>query len=97
MIHGFSNYPTEGDLTQLNSLDFMKMKWNLNVGFADHTIDTTNLPLMVLAKNASWLEKHITISRNWRGPDWQPSLEPEEFTIMEKQIDKFQNSLKYQL
>jgi len=93
LIHGFSNYPTEGSLTQLNSLDYMKKKWGLNVGFADHTTDTTNLPLMALAKNSTWLEKHITLSRNLRLPDWQPSLEPLEFTVMMKQLSKYSQYL----
>jgi len=93
LIHGFSNYPTEGELVQLNSLDFMKKRWKVKVGFADHTTDTTNIPLMVLSKNATWIEKHITLSRNLRGPDWQPSLEPTEFSIMVNQIRKYRNYL----
>ena len=70
----------------------MKQKWGWML-VADHTTDTTNVPLMVMAKNASWLEKHVTISRNLRLPDWQPSLEPDEFSIMMKQLSKYSDYL----
>lgn len=94
IFHGFSNYPTEYEDLSLNSLDFIREQWpQFKVGFADHTLDTSEVPLMVLSKNVDYLEKHITLSRNNRNYDWQVSLEPDEFKIMVNQVKKYNKAL----
>ena len=94
IFHGFSNYPTEYEDLNLNALDFIKHEWpEFKRGFADHSLDTTEIPVMVLAKGVDYLEKHITLSRNIRNYDWQVSLEPEEFKIMVSQVKKYKRAL----
>ena len=67
LMHGFSNYPTEVEDLNLNSLDYLKEEFpQYTTGLADHSLDTTNIPLMVLAKGCEYLEKHITLTRNNR-------------------------------
>ncbi|MDH5523665.1 MAG: N-acetylneuraminate synthase family protein [Desulfobulbaceae bacterium] len=93
LLHGYSNYPTEDEELNLGALDYMRNTWKLPVGFADHSTDTTVVPMMAMAKEAKWLEKHITLSRNDRRYDWQPSLTPEEFAVMVSQIRHYQRCL----
>ena len=93
LMHGYSNYPTEGKELNLNSLDFMLKNWKLPIGFADHSVDTETIPAMALAKGISWIEKHITVSRNDRNYDWQPSLDPEDFTIFVQNLNKYSKTL----
>jgi N,N'-diacetyllegionaminate synthase len=93
LLHGFSDYPTETQNLRLNSLGFLKEKYGYPVGFADHSTDTTEIPLMCLAKGVEFLEKHITISRDDRNYDWQVSLEEEDFLIMVKKVHKYYKSL----
>lgn len=93
LLHGYSNYPTEESELNLNAIDYMKETWKLPVGFADHTTDTTVVPMMVMAKGAEWLEKHITMSRNDRRYDWQPSLNPEEFRILMTNVALYKKTL----
>lgn len=93
LMHGFSNYPTEVEDLQLNSLDYLSDKFNLAVGFADHSLDTQNIPLMVLAKGCEYIEKHITLSRNDRNLDYQVSLYPHEFSIMVSALKHYQKAL----
>ncbi|WP_339686754.1 N-acetylneuraminate synthase family protein [uncultured Nonlabens sp.] len=93
LMHGFSNYPTEVEDLQLNSLDYLFDKFKLPVGFADHSLDTQNIPLMSLAKGCRFLEKHITLSRNDRNLDYQVSLYPHEFSIMVSTIKHYQQAL----
>lgn len=90
---GYSNYPTEIEEQNLNALDFLKDTFHLKVGFADHSLDTTNIPLMVLSKGCEYLEKHITLSRNKRNFDWQVSLYPHEFGMMVQAIDHYRQAL----
>ena len=93
IFSGFSNYPTEIEDLNLNVIESLKKKYDLPIGFADHSLDTTNIPLMVLAKGYSYLEKHITISRNKRHYDYQVSLYPEEFSVMVKLLKHYFKAL----
>ncbi|WP_445383549.1 N-acetylneuraminate synthase family protein [Robiginitalea sp. IMCC43444] len=97
IIHGYSNYPTEIEDQRLNSLDAIQQEFNCETGFADHSLDLREIPLMVLAKGAKYLEKHITLSRNDRKYDWQVSLYPEEFSIMVQTIRHYKKALGLKL
>lgn len=93
LFTGYSNYPTEIEDFNLNVLDAFDKKFGLPTGFADHSLDTINMPLMILAKGCTYIEKHITISRNNRNFDYQVSLYPHEFAIMVNAIKHYTLSL----
>lgn len=93
ILHGFSNYPTEGRDLNLNALDHMAETWGLPVGMADHTLDTEGVPLICLGKGAAFIEKHICLSRNDRNYDWQVSLEPDEFRMLTATVHKYSKTL----
>jgi spore coat polysaccharide biosynthesis protein SpsF len=94
LMHGFSNYPTEVEDLNLNTLDYFRNEYSeYTTGFADHSLDTTNIPLMVLAKGCEYLEKHITLTRNNRNFDYQVSLYPSEFTTMVANIRHYEQAL----
>jgi sialic acid synthase SpsE/spore coat polysaccharide biosynthesis protein SpsF (cytidylyltransferase family) len=93
IIHGFSNYPTEVEDLNLNALDAIADEFGHKIGLADHSIDSTEIPLMALAKGATYLEKHITVSRNDRHYDWQVSLYPDEFASMVNKVAHYTKAL----
>lgn len=94
LMHGFSNYPTEIEDLNLNALEFFKNEYpHYKTGMADHSLDLANIPLMLLAKGCSYLEKHITLSRNNRNFDYQVSLYPHEFASMVSLIRHYQQAL----
>jgi N,N'-diacetyllegionaminate synthase len=93
IIHGYSNYPTEVEELNLNALDFLQKEYKLDVGLADHSLDTIGIPVMALSKGVKYLEKHITLSRNNRNFDWQVSLYPEQFTSMVNTLKYYHKSL----
>ena len=93
LIHGFSDYPTELENLNLDALDHMIREFKLPVGFADHTLDITEIPLMCLAKGCSFFEKHITLSRDNRNFDWQVSLYPEQLSMMVSKIEHYRKAL----
>ena len=93
LFSGFSNYPTEVEELNLNLLDGFLSKYNFKVGYADHSIDTSTIPCMILAKGADYIEKHITLTRNNRNFDYQVSLYPDEFSVMISNIKYFRKAL----
>ncbi|WP_242083685.1 N-acetylneuraminate synthase family protein [Aestuariivivens sediminis] len=94
LMHGFSNYPTEIEDLNLNSLDYFKEYFpQYKIGLADHSLDVEKVPLMALAKNCDFFEKHITLSRNNRNFDYQVSLYPYEFRAMVSNIRHYENAL----
>lgn len=93
ILTGFSNFPTEFDELGLNTLDALREDYTIDLGFADHTTDITGIPLMALAKGCVYFEKHITLSRSQRNPDWQVSLEPEAFKVMANTLRLYERAL----
>ncbi|MGP8217526.1 MAG: N-acetylneuraminate synthase family protein [Bacteroidia bacterium] len=93
LMTGYSNYPTEVEDLNLNVIDTFKKEFPYKVGFADHSTDVENIPLMLLAKGCDYLEKHITLTRNNRNFDWQVSLYPEQFSQMVSGIKYYTQAL----
>lgn len=93
IIHGFSDYPTQLEDLNLNALNHIASEFALPIGFADHTLDVIEIPLMCLAKGCEYFEKHITLDRSNKNFDWQVSLEPASFTEMVDKIKHYQKSL----
>lgn len=93
LLTGYSNYPTELEDLNLNSLDTLRREYGYPVGLADHSPTVTDIPLMALAKGCAYLEKHITLTRNNRNFDWQVSIYPEEFRILTEKIKLFSKAL----
>jgi len=93
LINGYSNYPTEIEDLNINTIDSFKAEYKYKTGFADHSTDITEIPLMLLAKGCDYLEKHITLTRNNRNFDWQVSLYPNEFKAMVAKIKHYEMAL----
>lgn len=55
----------------------MASAFGLRVGYSDHTLGT-EVSLAAVARGASLIEKHFTLSRALPGPDHAASLEPAE-------------------
>jgi sialic acid synthase SpsE len=84
LLHGFQNYPTRIEETNLALLSTLKDLFGLEVGLADH-IDGGDplariVPLMSLAYGATFIEKHLTLDRNQKSEDFESALDPEGFT-----------------
>lgn len=92
LFTGYSNYPTEIEDLNLNCIETLK-QYSYKTGYADHSTDTCNIPLMILSKGYDYIEKHITLSRNHRGYDWQVSLYPHEFSMMTSTLSHYTMAL----
>ncbi len=86
LMHGFQNFPTSKEETNLNRLKTLAQLFLQPVGFMDH-VDAENelsqiLPLLAVASGACVIEKHITMDRSFKGIDYYSSLEPEEMASL---------------
>ena len=87
-----SNYPTKISDLNLNVLKTFKNKFNLRLGFSDHTT-SLEAPLFAIFNGATIIEKHITLNKEMKGPDHKASLNIEEFKKMIENINNFKISL----
>jgi N,N'-diacetyllegionaminate synthase len=74
LFHCHSDYPSKiDDLNLLNILTFKKT-FNCKIGFSDHTIGEL-ASIVAVSIGAEVIEKHITLSNKYYGPDHSSSLE----------------------
>ena len=85
LLHCTSNYPTDYENVNLKAMLTLKDKFDLPVGYSDHTIGT-DVPTAAVALGACVIEKHFTLDKSMKGPDHKASMEPEEFKVMVKKI-----------
>ncbi len=83
LLHGFQNYPTKLEDTNIRQMQTLREMFGVSVGLADH-IDGGDpiakaVPLLALAFGATCIEKHITWSRAEKGEDFEAALDPQDF------------------
>lgn len=78
LMHCVSSYPTAPADARLACIQTLSTRFNVPVGFSDHTSEPTFSALAVAA-GAVILEKHLTLSHKSEGPDHFFSLEPHQF------------------
>lgn len=77
LLHCVSFYPAPLNELNLSSINFLKKRYNVEVGFSDHSLSLITGALAVVA-GANVIEKHFTFDKKANGPDHKASLEFEE-------------------
>ena len=92
LMPGFQAEPNLFSDVELDKIEFLKKRYDLPVGYADH-LDATEkmavvLPAMACLKGATYIEKHLTIERETLElEDSVSALNPSEFKEMLAYID----------
>lgn len=79
LLHCVSVYPAKTEQANLSFLTTLKKTFGTEVGFSDHTGEST-AACMALALGATWFEKHFTTDRTQEGFDHAYAMEEEGFT-----------------
>ena len=77
ILHCVSGYPTPTDQINLNTINLLKEKFDVEVGLSDHTLGNTSA-ILSIAYGVKVIEKHFTFDRSEGGPDAEFSMEPGE-------------------
>jgi N-acetylneuraminate synthase len=76
VLHCCSAYPAPYDSINLNAMLTMQERFDLPVGFSDHTVDAV-ASLTAISMGACLIEKHFTNDPNRSGPDHRFSATPQ--------------------
>jgi len=87
-----SSYPAPVTEMNLRTIPDLLGKFGVPVGLSDHTLGSI-VPTIAVALGACVIEKHLTLSRDIKGPDSAFSMEPEEFKCMVDSIRMTESSL----
>jgi N,N'-diacetyllegionaminate synthase len=85
ILHCVSLYPTPCDALNLNKIKSLQTKFDLPIGYSDHSWGMTSA-LGAVALGAVILEKHFTLDRNMAGPDHAFSSDPGELAQLVKEV-----------
>ena len=92
VLHCNTEYPTPFNDVNLLAMDSIKRKFDVAVGYSDHTLGI-EVPIAAVTLGATVIEKHFTLDKTLPGPDHAASLEPTELKAMVASIRHIENAL----
>ncbi len=92
ILHCISAYPAPAEQSNLKTIADIAKRWHVISGLSDHTLGTT-VAVSSVALGACVIEKHVTLSREDKGPDSEFSLEPHELKALVDQTKLAWSSL----
>lgn len=81
LLHCVSRYPCPPEELQLGTINFLRERYGVPVGFSDHSLGIDSA-LAAVAMGAKVIEKHFSFARDLWGADHKVSMTPEEFKVM---------------
>lgn len=89
LLHCTTQYPAAVENSNLNAMNTLKEKFNVQIGYSDHT-PGIEVSLAAVALGATVIEKHFTTDRFLPGPDQAASLIPSELKALVKGVRKIE-------
>lgn len=81
-----SKYPSPLNSLNLGTIPKLKERYQIPVGFSDHSIEPIIAPVTSVALGSTIIEKHFTLDKNLPGPDHSFALDPSELSLMVNSI-----------
>ena len=78
LMHCVSSYPTPAEGASLGAIAALRDRFDLTVGYSDHTTELET-GMLAVAAGARLIEKHFTYNRAADGPDHAVSFDPPQF------------------
>ena len=88
LLHCVSAYPVDDLEANLKSIEFLKKKLSVKIGYSDHTLGNV-APIMAVAFGAEMIEKHFTLDKNFSNfRDHSISADPKEMKQIVKDVNR---------
>ena len=87
-----AKYPSPIESLNLNVIPELKKRYDIPIGFSDHSEDPIIGPLTALSLGATIIEKHFTLDKSLNGPDHYFALNPKELKMMINAIRESETS-----
>lgn len=94
LLHCITAYPAPPEQYNLNLISNLQKIFGVSVGISDHSMDSVLVPVLACACGATFIEKHITLSRKEDGLDDPVALEPSAFENMVKRVIQQHEKIK---
>ncbi|MBI2639302.1 MAG: N-acetylneuraminate synthase family protein [Candidatus Sungbacteria bacterium] len=91
LLHCVSKYPCPPGHLNLGTIDFLKKRYNIPVGFSDHSVGVDSA-FAAVALGAKVIEKHFSFSRDLWGADHKVSMTPDELRSLVSGIRELERS-----
>ena len=85
ILHCTTSYPTLYKDVNILEISSLKKRFKNLIGYSDHSL-ANEAAIAAVTLGARVIEKHITLNKNFSGPDHKASLEPLEFIDFVKSI-----------
>lgn len=85
ILHCLSQYPPPDNELNLKNIEMLSNKFNCISGYSDHSSDNLSAILSIF-NGAKVIEKHITLDKNYPGPDHAFAIEPGEMIELAKNV-----------
>lgn len=92
VLHCISSYPATLEQMNIATIPDIARKFKVIAGLSDHSLGLT-AAITAAAMGAKVIEKHFTLSRADRGPDYAFSLEPKEMKELVKTIREVEKAI----
>lgn len=93
LLHCITSYPAPETEYNLRLLPSLSRIFNIPVGVSDHSLSPILVPILALVSGATFIEKHITLSKKTEGLDDPVALEPTDFATMVRRLRETENFL----
>jgi len=88
LMHCVSSYPATSNEANLESINFLRFKLKMEIGYSDHTIGII-APLIAYSFGANIIEKHFTLDNNFSNfRDHKLSLNPKDMKNLTNQLNQ---------
>ena len=85
LLHCSTEYPANPNNLNLLSINFLRKRFKVKVGYSDHSLGI-QASLTAVALGAKVIEKHFTLNKKLQGPDHMASITPNELNKLVRNI-----------
>ncbi len=89
-----ANYPIVDTDANLKTMDTLKSRFDMILGYSDHTVGVGAAPYAI-PMGARVVEKHFTWDKSLEGPDHKASLSPEELKAFVQEVRRVEKFLGF--